>query len=1208
MQALGMNAIANRALTVARHRRTRKIALWTIAIIAGFGILLGLVAPPLLRGKLAAELSTKLHRQVSIEQIKINPYAMTVALRGFVMKERQSPTVAMSFDELFVNLDIRSLFRIAPVIEELRLAKPYLSVVRRDDGKYNFQDLIDEFTSGPPGPTPRFALHNIEIIDGKIDFDDRPEQTKHNITGLKIGLPFISSLPSQVDIKVKPELAAVVNGAPFHLVGDTTSPFKDTLESTLGLDIDKLEIAKYLEYSPVALNFKINSGQLNGKINATFKTVKKNPTVLTLSGDLGVSALEMQQSGGAPLLKLPSFDVLIDSFEVFGNKAALKSVKSHGLDLHVSLDRKGEINLAHLVTPPATPKPVETKKEPEKPFVFQVEEIALDGGKVHFIDEQPQRPYKTQLDDVSVKVIRLSNEAGKKANVEISFESDAKEKFSHSGTLQLTPLVAEGKLEIGGLQLKSLRPYYESMLGVEFKDGLLDLTTQINVTQNGAEPEAKLSDLNAALRSLHLDVPGETEPLWRVPLLALKDATVDVNKRSVVIGSLESRDGNGFIDREKDGTISYARLIKTRAAADSETKLPAKQDTAPWSVDTKRIALTNFKIIFEDRSLAAPARIVASNISLRGENFSNVQNSRGKALLQATVNDRGPLKVAGPVGTRPVAGRLELEAQGIDVVPFRPYLADQFNFLLTSGMVGAKGNIDFDTAGDGPVKVNYAGSAQILDFAIVEKTDAQDLLKWKSLALNAIQFNLTPLQLRLGEISLADFYSRLILGADGKINLQKLTVEKEDNKRAAPAEEKAVTRPADKPPPAPASSNSDRAVSIGKINLQGGNINFSDFFVKPNYSANLTGVQGAVSELKPESPGDLDIQARLDNTAPVDIKGKINPLSKELFLDLVAGAKEIELNPMTPYSAKYVGYGIEKGKLSFNVNYKLDNRKLSAQNKIILNQLTFGDKIESPEATKLPVLLAVALLKDRDGVIDVDLPISGSLDDPQFSVGGIVLRIIINLITRAVTAPFSLLGAVFGGGSGEELSYIEFDDGRASLNQAAQAKIATLAKALSNRPALNLELTGRVDPVGDLDGLKRLSIERKVKAQKLKDLVRRSESAKSIDDVSIDAKEYPQYLKAAYGEESFPKPRNVIGMAQDLPVPEMEKLMLQHAKAGDEDLRQLANQRAQAVRDALLGAGSIGADRLFIVAAKPLTGDEAAKLKGKPNRVDFTMK
>jgi hypothetical protein len=211
------------------------------------------------------------------------------------------------------------------------------------------------------------------------------------------------------------------------------------------------------------------------------------------------------------------------------------------------------------------------------------------------------------------------------------------------------------------------------------------------------------------------------------------------------------------------------------------------------------------------------------------------------------------------------------------------------------------------------------------------------------------------------------------------------------------------------------------------------------------------------------------------------------------------------------------------------------------------------------------VLLAVGLLKDRNGVIDVNLPISGSLDSPEFSVGGIILRIIINIITRAVTSPFTLLGAAFGGGSGEELSYIEFDYGRSNLTETAEARIKTIATAMNNRPALKLDISGRVDPVNDIEGLKQTSVERKVKAQKMKELVRQGTAPKSVDDVQVDKAEYERYLKAAYGDESFPKPRNVIGLAKDLPVPEMESLMLKNARASD-DLRNLANRRAQVVR------------------------------------------
>ncbi|MGE5220428.1 MAG: DUF748 domain-containing protein [Chloroflexota bacterium] len=1200
--ALNITELRNRGIEIARHRRTRKIAIWAVSIFVAFGILLGLVAPPLIRGKIAAALSDKLHRQVSIERISINPYAMTVTIRGFLMKQRENQSPALSFDELFVNLQLQSIFRLAPVIEELRLVKPYLSVVRNEDGKYNFQDLIDEFTSGPSGPTPKFALNNIQLIDGKIDFDDRPEQTKHVIDHIKIGVPFISSLPSYVDIKVKPEFSAVVNGAPFHLDGDTR-PFKDSRESTLAINLDKVEIAKYLEYSPVALNFNVPSGQLHSKITVNFKTSKDQPSVLALSGNLGVTELEMQQKSGAPLLKLPSFEVLIDAIRVFAKEIDLKSVTAKGLELHVDRARDSKLALANLIETQAKPAAAEAKNE-GKPFRYSINEITLESATVYIDDEQPKRPYKARLSNVSVKVTGLTNEAGKKANVQIAFESDLKEKFSHEGTLQLTPLLAEGKLDIEGLKPGALRPYYDEAIAAEVKDGSFDLSTRYSFEEKDGQPDIKLAGLNATLRALRLDLAGQPQPLWRIGSLAVKDGELDLAKKSVVIGAVEARDGNGYIQRAADGTLNLARIAKDHGQAPAPAQ-PAKKSDVEWRVDTKQILLDRFRVSVDDQANPTPAKINLSELSIRADNFSTAKNQRAKITIRSRINDKGVVRITGTTSTNPVNGKFVVDAQDVGLVAFQPYLENQVNLILTDGRVGTKGELTFDASGSGPAKVNYQGGVQVADFGALERDGQQDLLKWKLLALDAMQFDLEPFQLRIGEITLADFYSRLILGADGKTNLQKLAVQKEAKTSEAPAQDK----PAEKPT-APASGEAEppKAISIGKINLEEGNINFSDFFIKPNYSANLTGVQGTISELKPETPGDVALQARLDNAAPVEIKGKINPLSKELFLDIIADAKEIELSPMSPYSGKYVGYGIEKGKLSFNVKYKLENRKLSAENKIILNQLTFGEKVESPDATKLPVLLAVALLKDRNGVIDVDLPISGSLDDPQFSVGGIVLRIIINIITKAVTAPFSLLASAFGSGSGEELSYIEFADGRATLDQAARDKIATLAKALNNRPALNLEIIGRADPLTDLEGLKRVSIERKVKAEKMKDLARKGQAPRSVDEVQIDKNEYPQYLKAAYGEESFPKPRNIIGLAKDLPVPEMEKLMMQYAKASDDDLRQLANQRAQVVRDALLAGGQIGADRLFVVAAKPLTAEERTKLKGRPNRVDFAMK
>jgi hypothetical protein len=928
-----------------------------------------------------------------------------------------------------------------------------------------------------------------------------------------------------------------------------------------------------------------------------------------------VQGLKMVDRGDAPLLDLPALAADIDALEPLAGKATIKAIKANGLEIHVQRNRAGEINFANLVeksAPPATPEPKNSEtQKPEATFIYRIAEIALDEGKIYFSDETPKETYKTRLDKVELNIKELTNEQGKKASVNLSVDTDSQEHISHAGELQLTPLLVTGKVEIAALRLGGFRPYYEETFAGEIPEGTLDFSTAYSVNQQNDRTAIKLSEINAAIRNLRVNERGRRDDLSRLPVLAIKDTTVDLENRSILIGRVEGENGSGFVRRNADGSLNVGRLVKS-APAEPKAPQPAKGEATPWKFEIGQIALDRFRLGFEDLARPTPAKINLSEVSLRADKLTNGKNQRGKITFQTRINQKGVLRLAGTAGINPARGDFVIEGRDIEVLPFQPYLEDQVNFILTGGRLGAKGKLTFDSSDTGPLKLTYGGSALSADFAAVDKASSDDLLKFKSLNLDSIEFALEPMHLRIGDITLSDFYSRIIIGPDGKINLQNLTVKKE-GADSPPAEAQPATAPPPEAKPATSPSQAaaapppaEKPITIGKITLHSGQINFSDFFIKPNYSANLTSVEGTISELKPEAPGDINLVAKLDNAAPVDINGKINPLSPELYLDIVADARDIELSPFTPYSAKYVGYGIEKGKLSFNVKYKVENRKLEAQNQIILNQLTFGEKIESPTATKLPVLLAVALLKDRNGVIDINLPISGSLDDPQFSVGGIILKLILNIITKAVTAPFALLGSLFGGGSGEELSFVEFDYGRATLSPAAEAKLKTLATAMNNRPALKLEISPRVDPVNDLDGLRKASVERKVKAQKFKELARRGDPPPSVDDVQVTGDEYERYLKAAYSAENFPKPRNVIGLAKDLPVPEMEALMLKYTQVGDEDLRDLANRRAQIVHDRILSSGQITSDRVFIVAAK--TESAGDKAKARSSRVDFSLR
>ena len=458
--------IRARATALARAPRTRKIAIWVISIVVAIGILGALVAPYVLRGVLADQLTAKLHRQVTIEQIRINPYAMTATVRGVVIKERNSAAAAVSFDELYLNVEVMSLFRLGLVLKELRLVKPYINLVRQDDFKYNFQDLIDEFTSGPSGPTPRFALNNIQIIDGKIDFDDRPEQTKHSITAIRLGVPFVSSLQSYIDIFVKPAFSAVVNGTPLDIKGDT-KPFNESHESIVHLNIDDLQIPKYLEYSPVKLNFTVPTGRIDGKLMVSFKTAKGQESVLSIAGDIALRDLVMKEQGDTPLLNLPAFDLSIDSLQIFGKRANVKAVKAKGLELHLERHAKDGFNVANLVETSPAPAQAEAEAKPggnkeATPFLYQVDELLLESGTIHYSDQSTAKAYQNRFDNVRVNGKSLTNRPSEKSTIEVSFDSQAKERISYSASLQLAPLLMiDGKFDIKDFRLGSLFPYYD---------------------------------------------------------------------------------------------------------------------------------------------------------------------------------------------------------------------------------------------------------------------------------------------------------------------------------------------------------------------------------------------------------------------------------------------------------------------------------------------------------------------------------------------------------------------------------------------------------------------------------------------------------------------------------------------------------------------------------------------------------------------------
>jgi len=1212
MQA-SKSSIAARANDIVKAPRTRRILWWIAGLVAAFAAIGFLLVPPIAKSKLEEELSKALHRKATVETVRVNPFVPSATLRGLLVRERQGDAPFASFDELHVNLAWTSIFRLAPVVDEIRLAKPHLRVVRNADRTYNFQDLLDEFLARPKSdaPTPKFALFNIQLGDGQIDFDDQAEKEKHALTELRIGVPFVSSLPGHREIKVLPELSAKLNGAPFGVKGDAL-PFADARTTTLNLNLEAFDLTRLVDYLPFEPRAKLRSALLDARLVIAFEQPAGKAPQLKLRGGTAVRQLSLLDPEDRPMLAWQRLGVELNEIEPLAQRVALKSVELEGAEVHLRRDKSGALNLARIVPADRPAAPAQPRKEGAAgPLALTIGRVTLKAGKLRYIDQTTAPAFETVLDDLQLEGTAIDAGKGKRSEWNLQARSDAGETIKLAAGVVADPLAADGRLDAAGVKLKRYQMYLKGAAELEVDDGQLDLGLAFKWIAGAAQQkqDLKLAEVAMALKDLRARLPGEKQPFVRLASLEMKGAAADFAAQTVDLGEIAARELAASLRREKDGRLNVERIVRSGRPGTST----ATAAGSPWRIDLGGLSLERGALALEDHAAGGePVRINIAPLQLRVQKLSTAKGQRGNVSLQATIDKTGTLAASGPLTLDPLAGTLSVSARTIGFVPVQRYIDDKVNFALTSGAVTARGTASFALAPGGALRASYKGDLGVTDFASVDKRLTQDLLKWKTLSLGAIDFNLEPLKVSLDEIALADFYARIILSGEGRLNLQDLVVAPGAAADAAAEQPRpAAARPdapapvaGEKPPPAQPKTALPQNLRIGKITLQGGNVNFSDFYIKPNYTANLTGVGGVVTEMTPEKAGDVELRGRIDNAAPVEILGSVNPLAADLFLDVKASAKDIELPSLSPYAVKYAGYGIARGKLSMNVKYRIENRKLTADNNIYLDQLTLGERVESPTATTLPVTLAIALLKDRNGVIDINLPISGSLDDPQFSLGSIIVKVIVNLIVKAITAPFALIGSLFGGG--EELSYLEFAPGLAKLGGGEQGKLGNLAKALNERPGLRLDIAGRADPEADREGLKRASIDRKVKAQKFNDLRREGEAPASADAVTVAPGEYEKYLKRAYGEEKFPKPRNLIGLAKDLPVAEMENLMLANTPVTEEDLRLLANARAQTAKAWLVGEGKVPAERIFLVSPK-LTA-EGVKDKGKPTRADFALK
>jgi hypothetical protein len=862
--------------------------------------------------------------------------------------------------------------------------------------------------------------------------------------------------------------------------------------------------------------------------------------------------------------------------------------------------------------------PAETKAA--RPVV--VGSVAVKQASVSIADDSRGRPFRTQIGPLDFTLTDFHTGGAGEAPYRFAAVTEAGERLEWSGTLKAAPFRSEGTLRLAGIVPGKYAPYHAPFMQADVRRGTLNVGGRYEVDLAEGARVLRWFEGDIALRDMELVERASGRLVLALPSLAVSGIEVDAEARRAAIARVAIEGGKLHARREVDGTLNLERMARPDPAETPTTvgdpSGPAgTEPPAPaFALTLDELAVKGFAAEWIDLAAPWPAQADVTSLDLTVAKVTNAEGAAMPLSLALSWAPAGTVEVQGDVTVLPaVAANLSVKATGVSLVPLGPYVEGFVNARVGRGTLSTTSQARV-VLSDGRAEWSAESEVTIDDLSVEDPGSGDEIAGFAQLALTGIQAN--PAAITVAGVTLRAPRAVALVDEQGALNLAGLM--------KTPAGGEGTPAPAE----APAPSAPAPVIELRRVALEGGDFRFADRSIQPNVRLALADVNATVIGLSSatRARGDFDLKASVDGVGPVAVTGRLDPLGPSPLVDLKVDFRNVDLPAFSPYSAKYAGYELSRGKLKLDVAFRMDGPRLDSSNVVTLDGFTFGAPSNSPEATKLPVRLAVALLKDQEGQIVIDVPVQGRTDDPEFRVGRVVMRVIVNLLTKAATSPFALLGSMFGGG-GEELAFQEFRPGTTVLLESEQAKLATMIKALNDRPALNLAIQGSVDVANDAAGLRKARFE----------TILRSRLGLGPEAALPDEAAYAAAVKAWFDEEyppgtedgtplpppppkvePPPPPEGVVARvidtlsgrsrreqreaeeenarraaayatalemvaAQGLPLETMEARLTERIEIGAEDLRALAAARAAFVRDYLVESGQIAPERLFLVEA-----------------------
>ena len=908
----------------------------------------------------------------------------------------------------------------------------------------------------------------------------------------------------------------------------------------------------------VALRIANQQLAQHAAVPASIERLQFNPFSLELS--LWGLSLGQPES---PDISAKRISVNLAADSLWSRTLHLSAVELDSAKVSLDFAKNGALNLAQLFKQPTTQAdkaPVETA-ESSTPFPLRIDNLQLIHNALSFADQRPSTPVRFAYDDLNLELHNLSTLADENSNATLQARGPNGSSLNWQGQLSITPLFSSGTLSLEDVHLESFWPYVRDAVALELKQGELALSTDY-VLDLRQGTQLILSKLNAELSPLALD-DAQQKPLVRLERLTISDASFDLAKQHVHLKHIASQALNTWVVREKDGLLNWQTLITSQSATSEEK--PAAQQSKPWQIKLGELSLHNSQIQLTDKAAAQPVELEVGPLNASLKDFNSLGTTPFTLTLETGLGKTGQLNATGSMQLEPVSADFKLTTKDINLRLAQAYLQPFVRLELRSGLLSSDLNLKLTSTE--PLAFSVSGNAAIDQLHTLDTLRERDLLRWKQVQINDLNYQHQE-HLKIGKIDLQQPYVRFVINENLTTNISELIVPQ---------------------PPSTTPSTPDKAlpIYIGGISINDGSANFADFSLTPNFATAIQQMNGQIGVLdnQKNQAAKINITGKVDRYAPMSITGQLTPFDPLNSLDIKTRFENVELTTATPYSGKFAGYRIRKGRLNLDLHYRIEDGQLDAQNKVVVENLQLGEKVDSPDAVNLPIRLAVALLKDAQGNISLELPVSGNLNDPQFSVMPIIFKTLSNLVVRAAQAPFNFIAGLVSS-SDVDLSEISFNAGSAELDDQARSTLNTSASALKERPALSLEVEGQSAKTADGLLLAEQRLEREYRENWYKLLQRRGDKVPaSPSELNVADDEKAALLEGIYRARLKQQPpAQWQELSQEQRLSQMRQAVIESWAGSSSLLRQLAQQRAGAIKQHLVEQG-LADERIYLIDA-----------------------